>query len=353
MLYLILAILMFGVLIAVHEFGHFITAKWCGVKVNEFAIGMGPAIIHKTRGETEYSLRAFPIGGYCAMEGEDEETDEPRAFSRQSGWKKFIILVAGSVMNLIAGIVIILILYAGVSTFSGNTIASFAEGFPGEGENGLMVGDSVVQVDGHRTYTARDFALELAHSGGTTHDLVVIRNGERVEINDYELVTKLYENEDGTQTERYGIDFATVPATVSNRLFYSMNTSVYFVKIVWYSLEMLVTGQAGLSDLSGPVGIVSAVTEIGTSSSSTVAGVQNVMYFMAMIAINLAIVNLLPLPALDGGRIFFLIINAFAYLFVKKQIPAKYESMVHFIGFALLMGLMIFVTLQDVFRIVS
>ena len=150
--YILAAILIFGLLIAVHEFGHFITAKLCGVKVNEFSIGMGPLLLQKEKGETVYSLRLLPIGGYCAMEGEDEDTGDSRSFVRQPLWKKFVILVAGTVMNFLTGLIIVLVLFAGYNGFYVDQITDFAEGFPLKGENGLMVGDVVYKVDGYRTY---------------------------------------------------------------------------------------------------------------------------------------------------------------------------------------------------------
>lgn len=353
MLYLILAILMFGVIIVVHELGHFTAAKLSGVQVNELSLGMGPLLLHKKRGETEYSLRALPLGGYCAMEGEDGENDNPKAFTAQSGWKKFIILIAGSLMNFLLGVVILLVLYASVTSFATNTISGFADGFPAQGTDGLMAGDEIVRVNGVRTFSYDDVSLELTRVSGSTLDLVIVRDGEKITLNDFTLEKQEYDNGDGTTSLRYGFTFAYTDATFLNRIGYGLDSAFYFTKLVWYSLEMLVTGSAGVNDLAGPVGIVSMVTQVGEQSSSILAGVENVMYFMAMIAINLAVMNLLPLPALDGGRVFFLLVNGVSMLVIRKKIPAKYEGYVHAAGLVLLLVLMALVTLQDVFRIIG
>ena len=175
--FILAAILIFGVLIAVHELGHFVAAKLCGVKVNEFSIGMGPLLWHRKRGETEYSLRALPIGGFCAMEGEDEDTGDSRSFVRQGFWKKFIILAAGSLMNFVAGVVIILILYAGATGFYTDKLVGFAPEFALQGKDGLMEGDIFYKIDGYRTYLRGDASLFLSYHKGDTIDLEVIRDG--------------------------------------------------------------------------------------------------------------------------------------------------------------------------------
>ena len=180
-LYILLAILFFGVMVAIHEFGHFFTAKLLKVKVNEFAIGMGPALWSTKRGETQYSFRAFPIGGYCAMEGEDEATGDPRAFAAQSWWKKLIILVAGSFMNVVLGLVIVLLLYSGVSAVRAPVITQLADGFALEGEDGLMVGDRIVSVDGHAILMYSDVITFLNKNDGNGIDLVIVREANRIE----------------------------------------------------------------------------------------------------------------------------------------------------------------------------
>ena len=199
--YILIAILLFGVLIVVHEAGHFTAAKLCGVRVNEFAVGMGPAIIKRKKGETDYSLRCIPIGGYCAMAGEDEESEDPRAFTNQPAWKRLIILVAGSLMNFLLGMLIIAILFAPAQAFISPVIASFADNCPYDGP--LQVGDRFYSVDGHRIYQYYDFT-DYMDKNGPVHDIVVIRDGHRFKLDDFSMEKLLYEGE--TQ-KRYGFFF--------------------------------------------------------------------------------------------------------------------------------------------------
>ena len=175
-MYIIAAILIFGVLIAVHELGHFLAAKACGVRVNEFSIGMGPAIFHTTKGETEYSLRLLPIGGFCAMEGEDEESDDPRALERQGFWKKLLIFVAGAAMNFLTGLLIMICLYAGAQGFYTAEIVELDSAFPQQGENGIMVGDVIWAINGERIYSSEDLVAEVdKYAAGDTLEMKVYR----------------------------------------------------------------------------------------------------------------------------------------------------------------------------------
>ena len=207
--YVIIAMLIFGVLIAIHEFGHFSVAKLCGVKVNEFAVGMGPAIWKKQKGETLYALRAIPLGGYCAMEGEDGDSDDPRAFTAQPAWKRILILCAGSFNNFLLGLVVIFCLYLSATAFVAPTIASFVEGCPYEGADGLQVGDRFVKVDGHRIYQYYDVG-DFLHQGDGVYDLVLRRDGKKVVLKDYEMTPRLYE---GQERELFGFNFGYEEAT--------------------------------------------------------------------------------------------------------------------------------------------
>ena len=177
-MYILLAILVFGILIAVHELGHFLVAKACGVRVDEFAIGMGPAIWKKQKGETLYAVRCLPIGGYCAMAGEDEAIDDPRAFTSQPAWKRFLILCAGAFMNFVFGLLLLLIVFAQAKSFSTPTLTDFMDGCPYQGEDALQVGDTIWSIDGHRIYFTTNVSEYLAR-GGDTHDIVVKRDGEK------------------------------------------------------------------------------------------------------------------------------------------------------------------------------
>lgn len=355
MLYAILAILMFGLLIAVHEFGHFITAKLSGVRVHEFAIGMGPVLWSKQGEETEYSFRLFPIGGFCAMEGEDEESDDPRAFGNQTLWKQLLILVAGAGMNFLAGLLIILILFSQAGGFVAPVITGFMEGAGHLEAGGLRVGDRFHSIDGHRIYLNGDTSLFLERAGDTV-DLEILRNGERIVLEDFDFSRKVPStNESGETVYMRGIYFgqveAATPLLVLKNTWYQ---AIDYVRMVWISLGDLIGGQAGLKDMSGVVGIVDTMTETGQQAEATGgvgAGIWSVIYFVSFVAVNLAVMNLLPIPALDGGRIFGLLITSVFTVIVGRKLNPKYEGYIHTVGFILLLALMAVVTFNDVFRI--
>ena len=343
--YILIAILLFGVLITVHEAGHFTAAKLCGVRVNEFAVGMGPAIIKKRKGETDYSLRCIPIGGFCSMAGEDEESDDPRAFTNQPAWKRLIILVAGSFMNFLLGMLIIAILFAPARAFISPVIAQFAEGCPYEGP--LQVGDRFWSVDGHRIYQYYDFS-DYMDKNGTVHDIVVIRDGHRFKLNDFNMEKLLYEGE--TQ-KRYGFSFGYEEATFTVKLRNVWNTSMEFVRWVWAGLSELVNGRVSMNEISGPVGIVDMIAETGEQAETTSDAFYSIFYLGAFIAINLAVMNMLPIPALDGGRVFLLIVTTVIEKIIGKKLDPKYEGYIHAAGMVLLLAFMAFVMFNDVLKL--
>ena len=352
MVYILAAILIFGVLIAVHELGHFLAAKSCGVLVHEFAIGMGPAIWKKTKGETTYALRVLPIGGFCAMEGEEEESDNPRALNNQGFFQKLVIYAAGSVMNFITGLLIVVILFSGAQAFYTAEITDIAEGSSMAQSGGLQVGDLILSVDGERVYNQGNVSMLMGLNTDGTYDFVVRRNGEKVSIKDLPLERKEFPDGKGGIYTGFGFTMGGIEkANVFTRLRYSWNSTMDFVRMVRLSLEMMLTGQAGIGDLSGPVGIVNTITEVGQQSETVRDAVDNIAYLAALIAVNLAVMNLLPLPALDGGKIFFLVINQVSLLLFRKQIPAKFENYIHVAGFILLLLLMAVVMFQDVWRL--
>lgn len=352
MVYILAAILVFGVLIAVHELGHFMAAKACGVRVNEFSIGMGPALWKKQKGETQYSLRLFPVGGFCAMEGEEEDSDDPTALNNQGFWAKLLIFAAGAAMNFIAGLLIILVLYADARAFYVPVVAGFAEGCPLESTDGLQEGDRLLRIDGEKVYVYSDISLLMGLNKTGAFDLQIERNGEVITLRDFTMERREYTDQSGKTYTGYGLYFGAEEATLGRKLSYSWNNAMDFVRLVRLSLQMLVTGQAGVKDLSGPVGIVSTMTQVGEQAATTRAAVENIAYLAALIAVNLAVMNLLPLPALDGGKIFFLVINAVSMQLFKKQIPAKYENYIHFAGLILLLALMAVITFSDVWKLI-
>jgi len=350
-MYIIIAILIFGILIATHELGHFLVAKACGVKVLEYSIGMGPAILKKQGRETLYSLRLLPIGGYCSMEGEDEDSEDPRAFSNQAAWKRFLILVAGAAMNFIVGFILILLVFSQASAFSTPTITGFMDGCPYEGEQGFMEGDTIYKINGHRIYFSTNVSTYLSRSGETV-DIVLIRDGEKVKLDDYELKTLEYEV-NGETLIRYGFYFGVEETGLGAYLRYSWYSAIDFVRLVWLSLSDLVTGAVSVKEVSGVVGIVDMINDVGRESGSFYDAMLNIGYLGAFIAINLAVMNLLPIPALDGGRVLFLIVNAVAQFIFRRRIDSKYEGYVHAAGLVLLLGFMAYVMYNDIVRLIA
>lgn len=351
LIYILAAILIFGLLIAVHEFGHFITAKLCGVRVNEFSIGMGPLIWHKEKGETLYSFRAFPVGGFCAMEGEDEDTGDERSFVRQGFFKKFLILAAGSLMNFLSGVLILLVLYSSATAFMVDTVAGLAPEFERTGENGLMEGDRFYKVDGYRTYVSGDARLFLSYADDSV-DIEVIRDSRHIVLEDVRRQT--YTSMDGTPYTGFGVYVVpeAIPANLGVKLQYTWYQAIDFVQTVWFSLAQLVTGGAGMEDMSGPVGIVSTITQVGTEaqeSGGVLAALRSILYFGALLAVNLAVMNLLPIPALDGGRVAGLLITTVVEALTHKKIDPKYEGYLHGAGMLLLLGLMAVIMFKDIF----
>lgn len=351
-MYILFAILIFSLLILLHELGHFITAKLSGVQVNEFSLFMGPAIWKKQIGETQYTLRCIPMGGYCAMEGEDEESDNPRAFNRANWWKRAIILVAGAAMNFIAGFLIVLIvnscLYAVVPQVdflrTGSTLAQ---------EGGLQVGDTLLEMNGQKIEDTNDFSEILdADPSVTQFDVLVLRDGKEVLLEDVTMIPQEFPaNDEGEAGTFYGIQWATRKLTIGENLKQSWSDCVYFVKLVWMSLGMLFSGEAGFSDMSGPVGIVSTMNDMAQASATTADAILNLLYFSGFIAVNLAVMNLLPIPALDGGRVACLLITVLVEAVTKKKINPKYEGYIHGVGMILLLILMAVIMFKDVFTI--
>ncbi len=347
-LYIVIALLIFGVIVMIHELGHFCVAKACGVKVNEFAIGMGPKIISWGKGETKYSWRLLPIGGYVSMEGEDEESDDSRAFGKKKVWQRLLVVLAGAIMNLILGFVILVIVTSFSDAIITTQIAKFETEDATSHVSGLEVGDEIIRVNGSRVFTDSDISYQFQTDEDLTFEMVVIRNGEKVTLPAVKFdATAL---EDGTQALH--IDFFVVgdkvtPLTVVD---YSARKFVSVAKMIWQSLADLIKGKFGINDLSGPVGIVGAIGDVVGSTQEGVAigdMLLNLMNFVVFITINVGIFNLLPLPALDGSRALFLIIEAIR----RKPLNPKVEGMIHFVGLAALLILMLIVTISDVIKL--
>ena len=345
----IFAILLFSLLIFVHELGHFLMAKVSKVQVNEFSMFMGPAIWKKQVGETLYSVRCIPIGGYCAMEGEDKDTNSPRAFRKAAWWKRLLILIAGSAMNFLAGIALLGIFYGGDDTFILPEVSVIEEGSALAGENGIQVGDRILEVDGEKIFVYSDFSLIIGMNGGERHDLLLERNGQKIFLDDFVMQMREFPNEDGTVSLRYGFSFSLVEATFGQKLDYVWKSALDIVRMVKLSIKMLFNGQAGLTDLGGPVMIVQQMSEVAQDSPSAYYAVMNLIYFGAFIAINLSVMNLLPIPALDGGRVVSLLITTAVEGITRKKINPKYEGYIHGVGMILLLVLMAVIMFKDIF----
>lgn len=350
---ILFAILLFSLLIFLHELGHFVAAKLSGVRVNEFSMFMGPAIWKKQKGETLYSIRCIPIGGYCAMEGEDGGSDDPRSFDRAAWWKRLIILAAGSLMNFLTGLVLLGIFFGPDQQFIMPVVTQIEEGCSIAGEDGIREGDRILEVDGEKIYVYSDFQMILDLNGGENHDLVLLRDGQRVELKDFAMVKGEFPNEDGSTSLRYGFSFSLVPASFTETVKYVWNSALDMVRMVRLSLKMLLTGQAGIRDVGGPVMIVQQMTQVAEASATTYFAVMNLIYFGAFIAINLAVMNLLPIPALDGGRIVCLLITTLVEASTHEKINPKYEGYLHGVGMILLLALMALIMFKDIFVLIK
>ena len=346
-LVILFAILLFSLIIFIHELGHFISARIFKVTVHEFAIGMGPAIFSwsgKGTSSTKYSIRCIPIGGYCKMEGEDGDSDSDGSFSSKSKFARFVILASGAFMNIVLGFLISIVV---VIATSGNGIATttIEELVPNSPVSAyIKPGDKIVEINGHSINIKQEIAFALAMGDSETFDIKVERDGKTLEFKNI----KPHEIEENGQKYRIiGIKCKiTSPGffTVLREGFYQ---TIYIGKMIFMSLSMLISGEAAMSDLSGPIGVVDQMQSAVTSSGGGLAGFLNLLFLAGFISVNIGIMNLLPFPALDGGRIFFILIE----FITRRRIPPEKEGIVHFIGLILLFGLMIFATWNDIVRI--
>ncbi len=348
---IVFAILIFSFLIFIHEFGHFFAAKLSGVKVNEFAVFMGPKLVKWQRGETLYSIRCIPIGGFCAMEGEDEETDDPRSFQKATWWKRLAILLAGSAMNFIAGLLIFLLVFAPAKAIAQPVITEAEPGCTVVREDGLHIGDRFLEINGEKIYVSSNVTMLFQIFGGDTHDILVERDGKQVFLDDFKMETHLFQNADGTTSERYGFAFGMEEADLGSILSLTWNTAIDNIRSVRLSLQMLFTGLASITDLSGPVGIVQIMSDTAAASESTQDAISNILYIGGIIAVNLAVMNLLPIPALDGGRAVALLLTTVIEKITGKKLNPKIEGYIHGVGMILLLALMAIIMFKDIFAL--
>ncbi len=334
----LVAVLLFLVLIIIHEFGHFIAAKLLGVRVNEFAVGFGPKLFAKQWGETKYAFNLIPLGGYCAMEGEDEDSTDSKAFCNKAPWRRFLIVVMGALFNLLLGVIIVAIILAPTDRFATTTIAEFQENASSYA-TGLQENDTILKVDGRKIFTTYDLSYAFTNVKDGKIDILVERNGEKKELKDVTFNTETYE----------GVDFLTVDfkvygeeKTIGTYIKNTVKTSISYCLVIWRSFIDLLSGKYGLSAVSGPVGVTVVIANAAKQS------LQNLLPLMAFISINLGIFNLLPIPALDGGRLLFILFE----MIFRKPVPQKYETIVHTIGFAVLIGFMILIVAKDVLSLI-
>lgn len=338
---IIIAIFVFGLLIFIHEMGHFLAARLCKVTVTEFAIGMGPKLVSRVSKKTgtRYSVRAFPFGGFTSMAGEDEESDDPNAFSAKPLWQRFFITAAGSLSNITIGIVLMTLLVIFSGTLASTTIyqfVGFEEGTTAQSKaEGLLEGDRIVAVDGERVHIANELAYEIMRRGVEDIDITVVRDGKEITV----------ENVTFPQASSDGITFGSLDFYVysehksfANIVKHAFYRSELTIEMIWESLYDLVTGRYGMEAVSGPVGVTQVLGEAAET------GFSDLIYMAVVLSMNLGVMNLLPLPALDGGRLLFLIVE----LVRGKRVNQNAEAMVHFVGIVILLGLMIVIAFKDI-----
>ena len=348
---IVFGILLFSLLIFVHELGHFVAAKLSGVQVNEFSMFMGPAIFKKKKGDTLYTIRCIPIGGYCAMEGEDSDSDNPRAFGKAAWWKRLIILVAGSFMNFVIGIVLVAIVLSCDKNYVSTQLNSVEQWSTLGGQYGLQAGDRIVELNGKKISIYEDFALDTMLLPDGAYDVVIERDGKRIALQDLPMQRQLVKDENGNESMLYGISFKLQPTTASSVVERVLPTTFNYVKSVIVSLKMLVTGQVGLQDMSGPVGIVQIMSDTVEYSETAALAILNMLSIGAFIAVNLAVMNLLPIPALDGGRVVGLLLITAIEGITRKKVNPKIEGYIHGVGMVLLLALMALIMFKDIFVI--
>ena len=341
---ILLAVVFFGFIITSHELGHFSLARLFKVKINEFAIGMGPAILKRKPKETQYSLRLFPIGGFVSMEGEDETSGDERAFCNKPVWQRFLIVCAGAVINILLGTILLAILICNQDLVGTNQIHSFAEGSQLEA-TGLKARDKIIEINGRYVFSDMDLSYLMFNDDDGVFEFTVKRNGEKVKLDGVKFTTV---EKDGQQQIVYDMTILGVEKNVWTVTSCAVKQTVSVARLVWMSLGDLVSGKYGIKDVSGPIGTVGVIADIADESVKHM-DYSALINIMAFISINIGVFNLLPIPALDGGRLFFMFIE----MVFRKPIPAKYENWVHAAGMILLLMFMAIVSFSDIFKLIK
>ncbi len=339
LLYIILALLAFGVLIFVHECGHFMTARFFGVTINEFSIGMGPKVLSRVskKNGIRYSLRLLPIGGFVSMAGEDNDSDDPNAFCYKPVWQRIIITAAGAIMNLIFGVVVMTLLVIGSNAIGSTVVAEFQDSAVSS-SYGLQEGDEILKIGNRRVHIANEVSYAIAHDGVKPLNITVRRNGEVVTLENVVFGTA---DSDGVTFGTMDFKVFAEQKSVKSVIKHSFYRSLNCVSMSWESFIDLLCGRYGIDALSGPVGVTGAISEAAKN------GVSQFFYLLVLISMNLGIFNLIPFPALDGGRIFFMLIE---WIF-RRPVNRKVEAYIHFIGITVLLLFMAFITCKDILKL--
>ena len=351
-MFIVISIFIFGLIIAIHEFGHLISAKLFGVGVPEFAIGMGPKVLKFQGKETLYTLRLIPFGGFCALEGDDtEETGEKSLFSKPL-WQRMIIFLSGSMFNILSAFLVLLLLHGMMSTLPTREISGFADEFPLQHEEAFQVGDQFHRIGDFRVFQNNNigFLLDL-QSSKEGIDVEIIRDGQRLTLYNLPLERRVFEED---SPPRFGF-FLVVneDPTFFDRLALTTNVTFDFVRQLPLTLRMFMEGQAGAEDVSSVIGIVDIMNQAGQTADTVSLAATRLAFLAAIISISVATINLLPLPALDGGRIFLMLVSAVYEKIFKRPPNPKVESYINTAGFVLLLSFMIFIMFQDIVRIIA
>ena len=345
----VLAVLVFGFLIFIHEFGHYITARIFKVTINEFSIGMGPRLVWYDSKKTKirYSLAMLPIGGYVAMAGEDgredSSLDDPNTFDKKPAWQRFIITAAGAFVNIAAGFLAMILLTA-IINIGDTTVREFVSteetGYEISSEqSGLKVGDKIVAIDGKKVKILDELSYEIMRRADKPIDVTVVRDGKTM------VIEKVVFPTISEQEQIFGaMDFrvSRVDKTFGSVMRFSWHKSCLIVRMVWESLYDLITGRYTMAAVSGPVGISSAISDAAKE------GFASFLYMVTLISINLGVMNLLPIPALDGGRIITILFE----MITRKKINPKVEGWVNAIGLGVLLLFSLFIMVKDVFQLI-
>ncbi len=334
---ILVAIFVFGIMIFLHELGHYLAARACKVKVLEFAVGMGPKLFSYTSKKTDivYSLRLLPIGGFTAMQGEDGEDPDPDALVNKPRWQKLCVLFAGSFMNVLSGVLAMFIYLSLTGQVGSCIVAGFRDN--SVSDQWLQAGDEIISIEGKKMVDYTDVANTIMLDGTKPLDITVLRDEDKVLLEDVEFNTEIHE---GIEIGILDFQFLGVKPSFTALCEQTVTQSVSTVKMIYKTLIELIGGKYGLKGVSGPVGTVSVISQVA------VTGFANVIYLFSFISLNLGVMNLLPLPALDGGRILFTLVE----IVIRKPLNPKFEGVVHLVGMVVLLAFMAMITVIDVMK---